>query len=129
LQLHASIHCEIVVLPDHIHIGKSWLAHVRRSGPRKWNHAFIDLPVVDKNKQNAPSISFEIMTGLAAWKNRRERVLFILCGAARMRISEALGLEIDKHISEDFLTLFIRQKARGKQDREPAEDRLLRPGD
>ena len=83
--------------------------------PRKWNHEFIDLPVVDKNKQNAPSISSEIMTGLAAWKAKRERMLFILCGATGMRISEALGLEIDKHISEDFLTLFIRQKARGSK--------------
>jgi integrase len=87
---------------------------------RKWNHEFIDLPIVDKNKQNAPSISCEIMTGLAAWKKKRERMLFILCGAAGLRISEALGLEIDKHISEDSLTLFIRQKARGSK----IEDRL-----
>jgi integrase len=82
---------------------------------RKWNHEFIDLPVVDKNKQNAPSISSEIMKGLAAWKKKRERVLFILCGAAGLRISEALGLEIDKHVSEDCQTLFVRQKARGSK--------------
>jgi integrase len=82
---------------------------------RKWNHEFIDLPVVEKNKQNAPSISSEIMTGLAAWKKERERALFILCGAAGLRISEALGLEIDKHISEDCQTLFVRQKARGSK--------------
>jgi hypothetical protein len=30
--------------------------------PRKWNHEYIDLPMVDKSKQNAPSISSEIMT-------------------------------------------------------------------
>ena len=87
---------------------------------RKWNHEFIDLPIVDKNKQNAPSISCEIMTGLAAWKKKQERMLFILCGAAGLRISGALGLEIDEHISEDSLTLFIRQKARGSK----IEDRL-----
>ena len=87
---------------------------------RKWNHEFIDLPIVDKSKQNAPSISCEIMTGLAAWKKKRERMLFILCGAAGLRIGEALGLEIDKHISEDSLTLFVRQKARGSK----IEDRL-----
>jgi hypothetical protein len=81
--------------------------------PRKWNHEFIDLPVVDKSRQNAPSISSDIMTGLAAWKHTREQMLFILCAAAGLRISEALGLEIDKHISEDFLTIFIRQKAVG----------------
>jgi len=55
------------------------------------------------------------MKGLAAWKKKRERVLFILCGAAGLRISEALGLEIDKHVSEDCQTLFVRQKARGSK--------------
>ncbi len=39
-------------------------------------------------------------------------MVFILCGAAGLRIGEALGLEIDKHISPDFLTLSIEQKAR-----------------
>ena len=32
--------------------------------PRKWNHEFIDLPVVEKDKQNTPSFSSEVMTGL-----------------------------------------------------------------
>jgi len=80
--------------------------------PRKWNHQFIDLPVVEKTKQNTPSFSTEVMSGLARWKYGRERMLFILCGAAGLRIGEALGLEIDKHISSDFLTLSIEQKAR-----------------
>jgi hypothetical protein len=80
--------------------------------PRKWNHAFIDIPVVDKTKQNTPSFSKEIMTGLAAWKYRRERMLFVLGGAAGLRIGEALGLEIDKHFSPDFSTLCIVQKVR-----------------
>ncbi len=39
-------------------------------------------------------------------------MLFILGGAAGMRIGESLGLEIDKHFSKDFLTLTINQKAR-----------------
>jgi hypothetical protein len=39
-------------------------------------------------------------------------MIFILCGAAGLRIGEVLGLEIDKHISPDFLTLYIQQKVR-----------------
>ena len=46
--------------------------------PRKWNAEFIDLPVVEKEKQNTPSFSTEMMTGLARWKKRRERMVFIL---------------------------------------------------
>jgi integrase len=80
--------------------------------PRKWNHEFMDMPVIVKAKQNTPCFSTEIMSGLALWKKERERMVFILCGAAGLRIGEALGLEIDKHISPDFLTISIEQKAR-----------------
>jgi integrase len=78
--------------------------------PRTWNHEFIDLPVVEKDKQNTPSFSSEVMTGLARWKKERERMIFVLCGAGGLRVGEALGIEIDKHISSDFLTIFIQQK-------------------
>jgi exodeoxyribonuclease-3 len=80
--------------------------------PRKWNHEFIDLPVVEKSKQNTPSFSSQVMSGLAKWRSPKERMLFILCGAAGFRIGEALGIEIDKHISSDFRTISLRQKAR-----------------
>jgi integrase len=80
--------------------------------PRKWNAEFIDLPVVDRSKQNTPVFSAEVMSGLAKWGYAKEQVLFILCGATGMRIGEALGLDIEKHISPDFLTISIEQKAR-----------------
>lgn len=80
--------------------------------PRKWNPEFIDMPLVQKSKQNTPSFPSEVMTGLANWKSPKERMLFILCGATGLRIGEALGLEIDRHISDDFLTVHVRQKAR-----------------
>lgn len=80
--------------------------------PRDWNHEFMDVPLVEKSKQNTPSFSSEVMTGLARWKNPKTRMLFILCGAAGLRISEALGIEIDKHISSDFRTISVRQQAR-----------------
>jgi hypothetical protein len=34
--------------------------------PRKWNHRFIDLPVVDKKKQRTPCFSTETVTALVA---------------------------------------------------------------
>jgi len=80
--------------------------------PREWNHEFMDMPLVEKSKQNTPSFSSEVMTGLAKWKKLKERTLFIVCGAAGLRISEALGIEIDKHISSDFRTISVRQQAR-----------------
>jgi integrase len=80
--------------------------------PRKWNHEFMDMPLVEKSKQNTPSFSSQGMTRLAKWKSPKERMLFVLCGAAGLRIGEVLGIEIDKHISSDFLTISINQKAR-----------------
>ena len=50
------------------------------------------------------------MTGLARWKRERERMIFVLCGAGGFRVGEALGIEIDKHISPDFLAIFVQQK-------------------
>ncbi len=80
--------------------------------PRKWNHAFMDMPIVEELKQNRPSFSSDIMTGLANYDRPKQRMLFILGGAAGFRISEALGIEIDKHISADFLTITVNQQAR-----------------
>jgi integrase len=80
--------------------------------PRRWNHEFIDMPVVAESKQNTPCFSAEVMTELAKYEEPRERVLFTLCGASGTRIGEALGIEIDKHISGDFLTVRVRQQAR-----------------
>ena len=44
---------------------------------------------------------------------RLSRVIYaLLAGCGPLRAGEALGLEIDKHISNDCRTLFIRQKAK-----------------
>jgi hypothetical protein len=60
---------------------------------RKWKPEFIDLPVVAKSKQDAPSFSADVMSGLAKWRFRQPQMLFLLCGASGMRIGEALGLD------------------------------------
>jgi integrase len=80
--------------------------------PRKWNPEFIDLPTVNEEDQNTPSFDANVMSGLARWRYRKQQMLFILCGATGTRIGEALGIEIDKHISPDFLTISIQQKVR-----------------
>jgi hypothetical protein len=68
------------------------------------------MPIVEEERQNTPTFSSEVMTGLASWKKKREQMIFVLCGAAGLRIGEALGIEINKHVSHDFLTTSIQQK-------------------
>jgi hypothetical protein len=76
--------------------------------PRTWSHEFMDLPEVKNQRQ--PSHSGDTMTAIAAGSKGREQTLYVLLGASGMRFGEALGLEIGKHISDDCLTLLIRQK-------------------
>ena len=92
---------------DYIQVAKAVVASAvddegEQLYPRKWNHDFLDLPIVEKSKQNTPCFSSLVMTALSDWEYERERTVFILCGAAGLRIGEALGLEIDKHLSLDF---------------------------
>ena len=76
--------------------------------PRTWNHEFIDLPEVKDQRQ--PTFTSEVMKAITTRSEGRERMLYILLGATGIRIGEALGIEIDKHFSDDFSTLHIRQK-------------------
>jgi integrase len=80
--------------------------------PRKWRPKLIDQPIVDPEQQDTPTFSRELLTGLAEYRVPRMRMLFTLAGATGARISEMLGLEIDKHISPDFRTITILQQAR-----------------
>ncbi|MGB2793228.1 MAG: site-specific integrase, partial [Candidatus Acidiferrales bacterium] len=79
-----------------------------RVHPRTWNHEFIDLPEVKNQRQ--PTFTTAVMEAIAGGSKGRQQMLFVLLGATGMRIGEALGLEIEKHVSSDFSTLHIRQK-------------------
>ena len=80
--------------------------------PRKWSSKFMDMPVVEKKKQNKPAFTSTVMTELAKYRHPKMQMLFILCGASGIRIGEALGIDIAKHISSDFRTIRVKQKAR-----------------
>ena len=79
--------------------------------PRTWNEEYIDAPII--RKQNQPSTTTERMAAILREAPGHYRVLYaLLAGCGPLRAGEALGLEIDKHISDDCRTLYIRQKAK-----------------
>src|SRR6516162_5208768 len=79
--------------------------------PRTWNEEYIDAPII--RKQNQPSTTTERMASILREATGHYRVLYaLLAGCGPLRAGEALGLEIDKHISDDCRTLYIRQKAK-----------------
>jgi integrase len=79
--------------------------------PRKWNEEFIDAPLVRHQRQ--PSTTCAGMSDILLFARGQYQMLYaLLAGCGPLRAGEALGLEIDKHISEDFRTLYIVQKAK-----------------
>ncbi len=62
--------------------------------PRKWNHDFIDMPVVEKEKQHAPSFTGEQVSKIVAAASGKTRMLLVLLAATGMRAGEVLGLEV-----------------------------------
>ena len=79
--------------------------------PRKWNEEYIDAPLIDAQRQ--PSATSDgVKAIVAAAKGQYQMLYALLAGCGPLRAGEALGLEIDKHISSDFRTLTVAQKAK-----------------
>jgi integrase len=83
--------------------------------PRKWDSNIIDLPVIDEEEMNTPCFTPEIMSGLALYHVPKFRMLFTFGGGAGARIAEMCAIEIDKHISPDFLTVTLTQQVQDGQ--------------
>jgi integrase len=77
--------------------------------PRKWNHDFMELPII--TEQHKPTFTADVVTAIVTSAKGRYRMLYALCAASGMRIGQALGLEIDKHVLDAGATLSLRQKA------------------
>jgi integrase len=74
--------------------------------PRKWNHDFIDLPVIAN--QHRPMFSNETVSSIVENSNGQPKVLYALLAGSGLRIGEALGVEV-KHVSSAGRTLTINQ--------------------
>jgi integrase len=74
--------------------------------PRKWNHEFLDLPMIEKQLQ--PTFSAETMSAIVEKAAGQEQVLYALLAGTGLRVGEALGLEL-RHVSADRRTITIEQ--------------------
>jgi integrase len=84
--------------------------------PRKWNNDFIDLPVIENQKQ--PTFTPEVMTAIVQNATGQIQVLYALLAATGLRIGEALGLEV-RHFSADFRTITVEQSCWQKSIQTP----------
>ena len=100
-----------IVVPHYFLIASAVFATAKdRRGkqlfPRQWDLNYIGLPAVEKSDQNTPTLeAVEIETILTAAKERY-RVLYALLAGTGIRISEALGLEVGKHLTANCSILY-----------------------
>jgi len=84
--------------------------------PRKWNNEFMDLPIIENQKQ--PSFTAETMSAIVQRATGQDQVLYALLAGTGLRIGEAFGLEL-KHLSADCRTITVEQSCWQKSIQTP----------
>src|SRR6266705_1035501 len=94
--------------------------------PRKWNHDFIQLPVVRKDQQRRPTVTeADLAQILSNVKKRKYAVLFALLAGTGLRIGEALALRsID--FGPDCRVLHVRRSLWRGMEQEPKTSNAVR---
>jgi integrase len=78
--------------------------------PRKWNHEFADMPVVDKTKQKTPCFTKEqVELCIRSAKSYQEQILYVLLAATGLRISEARSILVNS--TDEKLTTWNENEA------------------
>jgi integrase len=77
---------------------------------RSWNLAAIGLPRVNLKKQRRPTLTAKEMTTLLSKAEGQYQILYFFCMVTGMRVSEAVAVEIGKHIETDCSIVYVRQQ-------------------
>jgi hypothetical protein len=87
--------------------------------PRMWNHDFIQLPVVHKDKQHRPTVTdAELTQILSNTKKQNYVVLFALLAGTGLRIGEAIALR-PTDFGPDCRVLWVRRSIWRGEEQEP----------
>lgn len=72
--------------------------------PRKWNHDFLDLPVVNKHDVDAPIVTPEQVNASLASASGQFQAMLVLLAASGARVGEILALRghLTKHSTDGF---------------------------
>jgi integrase len=100
--------------------------------PRTWNHEFMDLPTLGKQKQNA--YTPDQVEQFVARARKREAALYALLAGSGLRIGEAQAIHINgtedqTRISPDCRTIFVRKSIWGGVEQAPKTKDAIREVD
>jgi integrase len=96
--------------------------------PRKWNHDFIGLPIIDKNKQHRPTVTESEVSEITSHRSFRFGVLFSLLAGTGLRIGEALALKA-RDFSDDFRVLHVTRSIWHGREQDPKTPAAVREVD
>jgi len=88
----------------------------------RWNLAAISLPRVNPKKQRRPTFDAKEMSTLLLKAEGQYLMIPFFCMVTGLRVSEALAIEIDKHIESDCSIIYVRQQR--EKNRGRAKDHL-----
>jgi integrase len=101
--------------------------------PRKWNHEFMDLPIVKQKDQVAPIFTPAQVNSIIEHAKGRYRVLYAILAGTGLRIGEALALRINDEegtsLSPDCKTLYVRKSIWNGSQQDPKTDNAIREVD
>jgi integrase len=96
--------------------------------PRKWNHDFVGMPIVDKEKQHRPTVTEAEIGNLTLHAAYRFAVLFALLAGTGLRAGEALALK-PTDFSPDFRVLHITRSIWHGREQDPKTPAAVREVD
>jgi integrase len=96
--------------------------------PRKWNHDFIQLPVVCKEKQHRPTVTEADLGAILPGVKTKYAVLFMLLAGTGLRIGEALALR-RTDFGPDCRVLHVRRSIWRGREQEPKTSNAIRAVD
>jgi integrase len=96
--------------------------------PRKWNHDYCGLPIIDPTTQRRPTVTKADVEQILNKINPRFRVLVAVLAGTGIRIGEALGLKIED-LEENCTVLRIRRSVWQCQEQQPKTPNAVRTVD
>lgn len=93
--------------------------------PRKWNHDFIQLPVVCKERQHRPAVSGADLEEILPCVKSKYAVLFALLAGTGLRIGEALALR-PTDFGPNCRVLYVQRSLWRGREQEPKTSNAMR---
>jgi integrase len=114
-------YCEVVKLV----VASAVNAEGEEIYPRKWNHEFVGIPIVDKNKQRRPTLTAEEVLAIVSGVKGQYRILFALLAGTGLRIGEALALKTSD-LAPDCRTINVQRSIWQGREQEPKTPNAVR---